>query len=98
MQPSKLYSLASLLVAFLLTEALAAPLVAFDGSDLQLAERQFSNDLDTRAIEVERRGNVISKPSFKCPYCGTKYSTAEAAKECSAPSKKSGKISCKAKF
>ncbi|KAJ2928184.1 hypothetical protein H1R20_g8900, partial [Candolleomyces eurysporus] len=53
-----------------------------------LERREVLSEFSTRDLvdelrdRLERRGNIISKPSFKCPYCGTKYSTAQAAKDC----------------
>ncbi|KAJ2917909.1 hypothetical protein MD484_g2492, partial [Candolleomyces efflorescens] len=53
-----------------------------------LERREVLSEFSTRDLvdevrdRLERRGQIISKPSFKCPYCGTKYSTAKAAKDC----------------
>ncbi|KAJ7588169.1 hypothetical protein C8J56DRAFT_889984 [Mycena floridula] len=111
MQPSKLYSLASFIVALMVGESLAAPLTSFNGGDIQVLGRDFStNGLEIRAptAELEARGAAISKIKEKneerkaakpkpntCPYCGTTYPTADGAKYCSDP--KNPKC-CKRKF
>ena len=40
-----------------------------------LAEFSTRDLVDELRDRLERRGGIISKPSFKCPYCGTKYPT-----------------------
>ncbi|KAJ2928347.1 hypothetical protein H1R20_g8767, partial [Candolleomyces eurysporus] len=48
-----------------------------------LAEFSTRDLIDELSDRLERRGNIISKKkTYKCPYCGTKYDTAEKAKAC----------------
>ncbi|KAJ2930859.1 hypothetical protein H1R20_g6224, partial [Candolleomyces eurysporus] len=58
-----------------------------------LERREVLADFSTRDLidelsdRLERRGNLISKKkTYKCPYCGTKYSTAQQAKDCATKS------------
>ncbi|KAJ7574768.1 hypothetical protein C8J56DRAFT_898962 [Mycena floridula] len=113
MQPLRLYSLASFLLAFLLGDILAAPLASFGQGAIQVLGRDFPTlEIRHTTLDLETRGNTIAtvvdkvtdvvKPDQKpkhntCPYCGTSYKTFQEVKECSDPPK-SGKISCKSKF
>ncbi|KAJ7575535.1 hypothetical protein C8J56DRAFT_1113960 [Mycena floridula] len=107
MQPSKLYSMASFILALLASDILAAPVASVNGDALQVMGRD-SSALESRetTMDLEARGGAVSTLIKKkprpvpntCPYCGTTYATAQEAKECSDPPKKSGKLSCKMKF
>ncbi|KAJ7588175.1 hypothetical protein C8J56DRAFT_1050235 [Mycena floridula] len=111
MQPSKLYSLACFILALMAGESLAAPLTSFNEGDIQVLGRDLStNGLEIRAAttELEARGAMMSKIKEKneerkdakpkpntCPYCGTTYATADAAKHCNT---RNDSKCCKRKF